>query len=104
MVKLILGEKSAEKLTIISLSNNTVQLRICQISADIEEKVIQEIKQSALFSIQLNESTDVNSCSQFMAFVMYIHNVDLKEEFLFCDSLEHSTKGEDVMGETYRIL
>ncbi|XP_045109127.1 zinc finger BED domain-containing protein 5-like [Portunus trituberculatus] len=97
MVKLVLGEKSAEKLNAISLSNNTVQRRISQISDDIREQVIQEIKRAGLFSIQLDESTDVQSCSQLLAFVRYVHDEDLKEEFLFCEPLEQSTKGEDVM-------
>uniref|UniRef100_A0A0P4VR47 Uncharacterized protein n=1 Tax=Scylla olivacea TaxID=85551 RepID=A0A0P4VR47_SCYOL len=97
MVKLVLGEKSAEKLNAISLSNNAVQRRISQISDDIKEQVIQEIKRAGLFSIQLDESTDVQSCSQLLAFVRYVHDEDLKEEFLFCEPLEQSTKGEDVM-------
>ena len=37
IVKLVLGEKSAEKLNAISLSNNTVQRRIPQMSDDIKE-------------------------------------------------------------------
>ncbi|XP_063584632.1 protein FAM200C-like [Penaeus indicus] len=97
MVKIVLGEKRAEKLNAISLSNNTVQRRISQISDDIKEQVIQEIKRAGLFSIQLDESTDVQSCSQLLAFVRYVHDEDLKEEFLFCEPLEQSTKGEDVM-------
>lgn len=97
MVKLVLGEKSAEKLNAISLSNNKVQRQISQISDDIKEQVIQEIKRAGLFSIQLDESTDVQSCSQLLAFVRYVHDEDLKEEFLFCEPLEQSTKGEDVM-------
>ena len=97
MVKLVLGEKSAEKLNAISFSNNTVQHRISQLSDDIKEQVIQEIKSTGLFSIQLDESTDVQSCSQLLAFVRYVHDEDLKEEFLFCEHLELPTKGEDVM-------
>ncbi|XP_063872897.1 zinc finger BED domain-containing protein 5-like [Scylla paramamosain] len=96
MVKLVLDEKSAEKLNAISLSNNTVQRRISQISDDIKEQVIQEIKRAGLFIIQLDESTDAQSCSQLLAFVRYVHDEDLKEEFLFCEPLEQSTKGEDV--------
>ena len=52
MVKLALGEKSAKKLNTFSLSNNTVHRRISQLSDDIKEDVIQEIKRAGLFSIQ----------------------------------------------------
>ena len=51
MVKLVLGEKIAEKLNAISFLNNTVQRRISQISDDIKEQVIQEIERAGLFSI-----------------------------------------------------
>lgn len=66
-------------------------------SYDIKEQVIQEIKRAGLFSIQLDESTDVQSRSQLLAFVRHVHGEDLKEEFLFCEPLEQSTNGEDVM-------
>ena len=59
MVKLALSEKSARKVNTISLSNNTVHRRISQLSDDIKEEVIQDIKRAGLFSIQLDESTDV---------------------------------------------
>ena len=59
--------------------------------------MIQEIKRAGLFSIQLDESTDVQSCLQLLSFVMYVHDEHLKEEFLFCEPVEQSTKGEDVM-------
>ena len=92
-VELVLGEKSAEKLIAISLSNNTVQRRISQASDDIKEQVIQETKRAGLFSIQPDESTDVQSCSQLLAFVRYVHDEDLKEEVFFSEPLEQSTKG-----------
>ena len=59
--------------------------------------MIQEIKRAGLSSIQLDESTDVQFCSQILAFVRFVHDEDLKKEFLFCQPLEQSTKGEDVM-------
>ena len=62
MVKPVLGEKSVEKLPF--LSNDTVHREICELSLDIKEQVIQEIKNAGLFSIQLNESTNVQSCSR----------------------------------------
>ena len=59
--------------------------------------MIQEIKRAELFSIQLDESTDVQFCSKILAFVRFVHDEDLKKEFLVCQPLEQSTKGEDVM-------
>ena len=61
--------------------------------------VCKEIKSSAfgLFSIQLDESTDVASCSQLMVFARYAHAGSFKEEFLFCSPLELTTKASDIL-------
>ena len=48
----------------VSLSNNTLQRRISKMSMDVKEQVLDEIKDSPLFSFQLDESTDVSSYSQ----------------------------------------
>ncbi|XP_037299508.1 protein ZBED8 [Manduca sexta] len=65
-------------------------------SADILATVISEIKDSPMFALQLDESTDVASCSQLLVFTRYIKDDDVKEEYLFCKSLPTTTRGEDV--------
>ena len=97
MIKLVLGEKSAGKRCVISLLYDTVVRRMCELSLDIKELVIQEIKNAGLLSIQLDESTDVQSCSKLMVFVRYVPSGDLKEEFLFCGDLEITTIFEYVL-------
>lgn len=96
-VNLILGEASAKKMRQVALSNNTIQRRISKMSIDVKEQVLTEIKSSPLFSFQLDESTDVSSCSQLLVFVRYINSGDIKDEFLFCSALETTTKADDVM-------
>ena len=68
MARIVLGQESEKKLRQISLSNNTVQRQISDLADDINQKVIFDIKsdQFDLFSIQLDESTDVSACSQLM--------------------------------------
>ena len=90
-------EKSADKLCVTSLSNDTLRHRICELYLDIKEQVIQEIKNAGLFSIKLDDSADVQSCYQLMVVVRYVHSGDMKEEFLSCDDLELTTKGEYVL-------
>ena len=48
----------------VSLTNNTIQRCMSKMSMDVKEQVLPEIKASPLFSFQLDESTDVSSCSQ----------------------------------------
>ncbi len=49
--------------------------------------MISETKDAGLFALQLDESTDVSSCSQLLVFARYVHDGKFKEEFLFCYSL-----------------
>ena len=66
---------------------------------DVKEQVLAEIKASPLFSFQLDESTDVSSCSQKLVFVRYINSGDIKDKFFFRSALETTTKAVDVMGK-----
>lgn len=93
-VQVMIGDEFVTKLSAVSLSNDTVRRRIHDMSADILDQVIQEIKSAPLpiFSVQLDESTDIANCSQLMAYVRYIHDGDFKDEFLFCRPLERRTE------------
>ena len=98
IVELMLGNVEKKKIAAVSLSNSTIQKRIEDMAADLRDQVVQEIKSVAfgLFSIQLDESIDVASCSQLMVFVKYVHLNSFKEELFFCSHLEKTTKAIDV--------
>ena len=97
MVKLILGEASAKKIQQVSLSKDTIKRPISLMATDVKQQVIAEIKSFSMFSIQVDESTDVASCLQLVVFVRYIHREDVKEEFLYCKALATSATAQDVM-------
>jgi len=96
VVSLVIGEKHVAKIKQISLSNTTVQNRISDLSNDIMATIIDEMKGSSMFVLQLDESTDVVLCSQLLAFTRYIKDDCVKEEYLFCKSLSTTTRGEDI--------
>ena len=50
-----------------------------------------------LFANQLDKSTDISSCAQFMVFAKYVYNDAYKEEFLFSSPLETTTKAAVVL-------
>ena len=62
--KSFLGEVSAKKMQQVALSDNTIQRCISKMYMDMKEQDLADIKASPLFSFQLDESTDVSSCSQ----------------------------------------
>ena len=99
MARIVLGPESEKKLKQIPLSNDTVNRRIAKLSANIKEQVISELKNSpfGMFSIQLDETTDVASCSQLLVFCRYFTESDMKDNMLFCSALESTTKAVDVM-------
>ncbi|KAM4807621.1 zinc finger BED domain-containing protein 5-like [Rhinophrynus dorsalis] len=106
IVRVMIGAEFVKKLSAVSLSNDTVSRRIDDMSADIIDQVIQEIKSAPLgiFSIQLDESTDVANCSQLLVYVRYINGGDFKDEFLFCKPLETTTTARDVFETTGSFL
>ena len=62
MVQIVLGKEAEKKIAAISLANNTVQRRIADMSTDIKEQVVEEIRLAlfGLISIQLDELTNFN--------------------------------------------
>ena len=98
-VRLKIGANAVKKLSSLSISDNTVQRRIQEMSEDIKNQVVEQIKQSPIFVLQLDESTDVSSCAQLMIYVRYIHSSNFKDEFLFCQPPESHTRGIDVFSK-----
>ena len=60
--------------------------------------MIVELKKAPFgkFAIQLDELPDVTACAQLLVFVGYISGKDFKEDFLFCHTLDSTTRGEDI--------
>lgn len=63
-------------------------------ATDIKDQVVQAIKSAALglYSSQIDESTDVASCSQLMLSARYVHSGLFKEQLLSGSPLEASTR------------
>ena len=97
MAKIVLGTEAEKKLKQIPLSNDIIHSRIHDMSQDVLQQVITDLKASPVrVSIQLDESTDVSFCSQLMAFVRYVKEKEVVEEFLFCKPLKTTAKATDV--------
>ncbi|KAK7938700.1 hypothetical protein WMY93_002026 [Mugilogobius chulae] len=86
MVSCLIDEKSAQKLKCIPLSNDTVGRRIVDISNDIEEQLIEAIRQSK-YALQVDEATVNNKDCLLIAYVRFIAQDALSEEFLFCTNV-----------------
>ena len=100
MVRLIVGDGAARKLDDISVSNDTVSRRIKEILQNIKEQVVDEIKKSPSFAIQLDKSTDISEYSQLLLILRYVQEGNFKEELLFCKFLKLNTRAKDVLKES----
>ena len=67
-------------------------------------QVIEEVKSSPVkFCLQFDESADIASCA-VMEYIRYVHCNMIKEEFLLCENLTTTTKGEDVFNTVSYFL
>ena len=89
LVKHVISDEAVSNLNSVSLSNNTIQRRITEISTDINKQVITELQGSKYgFAIQLDEITDVSNCAQLLVFVRYATNNFIQSEKVI-NKLEH---------------
>ena len=77
--------------------NNVIQRQISDLSSGILDQVITDSRASLLkISLQLDETPDVETCSQLIALVRYVHDGVIIEDSLFCKDLKRNTKGKDI--------
>lgn len=104
-VGIMFGEKSLKEVESIPLSNNTVARRIDDMSDWVENELIHRIQVSGLFTLQLDESTDVQGLSQLIIFIRFIWCNEFFEDILFCEPIIRGT-GEIIFDtlDTYITL
>lgn len=86
IVREMLGEKAAEKLKVVPVSNNTIQRRINNLADDVSSQLIERLQRSRYYALQMNESTDVR----------YIHRNAFEEDFLMCKPLPLNTTSSEI--------
>ncbi|KAE8737121.1 hypothetical protein FOCC_FOCC017419 [Frankliniella occidentalis] len=96
-------KSKAEVLQCIPLSNNTVKRRVDNCAQDIEEQLLNKIKKSPLYALQLDESTDTEAKAQVMCLVRYCSVDDngkkiIEEDFLFCLPIDGNANAASIFG------
>ena len=77
MVGVMIGEKAAKQLNLISLSDNTVKRRIDDMAEDVLKQLVSRIRASRFYALQIDESTDISSLANMLAFVRYEHDGEI---------------------------
>ncbi|CAM4611702.1 unnamed protein product [Lepidochelys kempii] len=79
--------------------------RISQISANVASKMQNYIKNSLVFSLALDESTEVQDKPQLAIFVRYVSaDVIVKEEMLDLVALKETTRSVDIKNKLDKVL
>ncbi|XP_022182264.1 zinc finger MYM-type protein 6-like, partial [Myzus persicae] len=94
--EIVHGDKIADALRSIPVSNDTIKRRIDYMGDYMKSQLLIQIKNSDTFAIQLDESTDLTNNAQLMVFVRYQYNLEINEDLLFCETLSETTKGIDI--------
>ena len=92
------GTKAVDKIKQIPLSDSTVGRRCAVISADLKQQLIWNILKAPSFGIQLDESTDISSESQLMAFCRFpvVEANRIVEHYLFCHPVGEKATSEAI--------
>ena len=84
----MLGENVAKEIQKIQLSDNTVSRRINAMAVDILEQLRDKLLESKLFSIHLNESTDIKGKCQLQANVNLLEVIPCRKVFFFAENFQ----------------
>nr|XP_031539867.1 zinc finger MYM-type protein 6 isoform X2 [Vicugna pacos] len=94
----VLGSSAGDKMKTIALSNNTIGHRIDELSADIEDQLIQKVRESKWFALQIDESSEISNTTLLLCYIRFIDYgcSDIKEELLCCIEMPSQMTDFDV--------
>nr|XP_027201527.1 zinc finger BED domain-containing protein 5-like [Dermatophagoides pteronyssinus] len=99
IVKTMIGESAANDICKIPFSNDTIHRRIIDMSNNIEKTTAKSLECTS-FALQIDETTDITGKAQLIAFVRFIHENEIINQFLCCREIPESTTGHNI----YNIL
>ena len=100
----MLGPEAVKKIAKVPLSDNTIFRRIDDMSADIKSVVLEKIRISEKFALQLDECTGISGHAQLLVNVRFVDGDSIREDFLFCKTLLEKATGEEIFRVTSEYL
>ena len=65
-------------------------------SQDVKDQVLDQVRASPVFSIHLDETTDVAQCSQLLMYASFVSGNSVKEEMLYFQHMKSYTTATDI--------
>ena len=75
---------------------------IDELAADVRALLVAKLPKADYFALQLDESTDVSNDAQLLAFLWFVDQNEMQEEFLFCKQLPGGKKIFKVINNFFR--
>ena len=104
IVKTMFGLEAEAKIRQIPLSNDTICRRICDMSTDVQDTLISSVKQSKMFTMQVDKSTDISGKAQLIAFIRFVSDGKISDQFFCCKDLKERTVGQDIFDTLSKYL
>ena len=97
MAQILLGQNKTKRIDLVPLSDDTVNNKIANIANDILSQLIAQIQdRPCRICLQIDETTDIKSISQLVAYVRFVTENAIVDEFLFCQEIKERTRAKDV--------
>ena len=97
IAQILLDRNEAKRIDSVSLSDDTVNNRTADIANDILSQLIAQIRDSPCrISLQFDETVDIKSISQLVAYVSFVKENAIVDELLFCQEMKERTGAKDV--------
>ena len=88
IVETMLGKEAAEKVKKAPLSNDTISHKIEDLSSVLKIAENFESHDTELWSLQIDESTDISGKAQLLVFIRFVKDEKFLNEYLFCKDLK----------------
>ena len=97
------GKNYVRNIEAVPLSNSTVSRRICDMAEHCQKEVINRVKQSQTFSLQMDESTDVEGLAVLLVFVRYIYNFKTEKVKIYFYWFNLFLRSMIYLGKTFHV-
>ncbi|GFX83762.1 DUF4371 domain-containing protein [Trichonephila clavipes] len=100
--------QAVQKSKVIPMSATTIKCRIEDMAKDIENQIITMVKNSSIYSVQIDESTDITNEARLLCFVRNCCKGEewwLPRHFIYTlHSTSRTTSSEKMSTELHKVL